>query len=40
MLIDNVVATDDVPVRKIFRNGQVLILRGNEVYTVLGEKVE
>ena len=38
--LDNVSAADDVPVRKIFRNGQVLILRGNEVYTVLGEKVE
>ena len=38
--LDNVSASDAVPVRKIFRNGQVLILRGNEVYTVLGEKVE
>lgn len=38
--LDNINATDAAPVRKIFRNGQVLILRGNEVYTVLGEKVE
>lgn len=27
-------------IRKIFRNGQILILRGKEVYTVLGEKIE
>ncbi|MGM9831488.1 MAG: leucine-rich repeat domain-containing protein [Paludibacteraceae bacterium] len=37
--LDNINAADAAPVRKILRNGQVLILRGNEVYTITGQKV-
>ena len=37
--LDNINAADAAPVQKILRNGQVFILRGNEVYTVTGQKV-
>ena len=37
---DNNAAIDDTTPRKVFRNGQVLILRGGKTYTVTGEEVE
>ena len=36
--IDNVGI--DIPVQKIFRDGQILILRGDKVYTLQGQVVE
>lgn len=37
---DDNAAIDDTTPRKVFRNGQVLILRGGKTYTVTGEEVE
>lgn len=38
--VENVDSNTSVSIQKVLRNGQVLILRGNKTYTVLGEEVK
>ena len=38
--IENVWADQDINAQKILRNGQILILRGDKVYTITGQMVK
>ena len=38
--VENVSADDDTAARKLFRDGQVFILRGSKTYTLTGEEVK
>ena len=37
--IENVVAEEHIAPRKVFRNGQVYILRGGKTYTLTGVEI-